>query len=537
MAFLRVDKKPDGTYLRIIRSKRQNGKVVKETIYSLGKAEDYTKEQLKRFGDNFYALAGLHPIELFSDEVEEINRYNYGYFQIFRRVFSFYSLDVILDRIRKKHKLEFDIANAVMLMLVERLHDPCSKRSNYLNQEEYLGINKAELHHLYRSLDYLCDYNHLIQQTIYQSGRDLFNQQLDVVFYDVTTFYFESSVEQEGALRQKGFSKDGKIGSTQILFGLLIDKNKHPIGYKIYKGDTFESHTFSHAVLQLKQSYNIDKIIVVADRGMMNKHNIECTEKENNYEFIIGEKLRMLPAHVQQYLINKNNFTKEWVMNEDENMPPVKYCTIEYEGRLIIGTYSQKRADKDKHEREERIAKGEKLLKTPSMLKNKAHHYFLKETKPEKFFLNDERIKKDALFDGFLAIATNVKHLSVEQVLDNYKHLYQIEHTFRTFKSHLETRPMFHWTDKRIEGHLCLCYIAYTLLHHLQQKLSEANLPLTEKQLRTAMDGMQVSYIKNKDDFFYLRSSNRTNIDTIVNRMGLKKLPNIIPSKEIISYL
>mgnify|MGYP001560474766 CR=1 FL=1 len=538
MAFLKIEQKKTGQYLRIYESYRNElGKPASRVLYSLGKVEDYTAEQLKRFGDKFYALAGLHPKELFRGDIEEIARYNYGYYQIFRKIFSFYNLDVILERISKKHRLEFDLINAVMLMLVERLNDPCSKRSNYLNQEEYIGINKVELHHLYRALDYLCDYNHLIQQNIYQSGRDLFNQQLDVVFYDVTTFYFESSVEHEGALRQKGFSKDGKIGSTQVLFGLLIDKNKHPIGYKIYRGDTFESHTFSDAVLQLKRSYNIDKIIVVADRGMMNKHNIECTEKENNYEFIIGEKLRMLPAHIQKYLINKNNFTKEWIINQDEIIIPVKYCTIEYEGRIIIGTYSQNRADKDKHEREERIAKGKKLLKTPSLLKNKAHHFFLTETESQKFLLNEERIKKDKLFDGFLAIATNVKHLSVEQVLDNYKQLYQIEHTFRTFKSHLETRPMFHWTDKRIEGHLCLCYIAYTLLHHLQQKLSQANMPLSETQIRKTIDLMQLSLIKNNGNLFFLRAKMKDDMAAIANTLGLKPLPNILSQETLPKYL
>ena len=537
MAFFRIDKKADGTYLRIIKSKRLNGKVVKQTVYSLGKAEDYTAEQLQRFGDKFYSLAGLHPRELFNGEIEELGRYNYGYYQIFKKIFLFYQLDSLLERISKKHKLEFDLTNAVMLMLLERLHDPCSKRSNYFHQQEYLGIKPAALHHLYRSLDYLSEYNHLIQQNIYQSGRDLFNQKLDVVFYDVTTFYFESDIEQEGKLRQKGFSKDGKIGSTQILFGLLIDKHKQPIGYHIYKGNTFEGHTFPDALTQLKKSYNIDKIIVVADRGMMNKHNIELTEKENNYEFIIGEKLRTLPENIQRELINKNNYTKEWKMNEDEKMVPIKYCTMEYDGKIIIGTYSQTRADKDKHEREERIEKGKILLQHPSQLKNKAHHYFLSGKNSQQFLLNEERIKKEELYDGYLAIATNAKHLPVEEILDNYKHLYQIEHTFRTFKSHLETRPMFHWTDKRIEGHLCLCYMAYTLLNHLQQKLAQNKIHLSESQLRKIIDLMQVSYVKNKNDLFYLRSTNKENMDAIVNRMGLKKLPNIIPSQEIFNYL
>jgi len=134
-------------------------------------------------------------------------------------------------------------------------------------------------------------------------------------------------------------------------------------------------------------------------------------------------------------------------------------------------------------------------------------------------------------------LTLRLEKLTVEEVLDNYRHLYQIEHSFRTFKTHLETRPMFHWTDKRIEGHICLCYIAYTLLIHVQNKLLKGNIKLSESQIRKALDNMQVSFIKNKEDYFYLRSANKENIDVIVNRMGLKKLPNIIAQQEIKNYL
>ena len=139
MAFLKIEQKKSGQYLRIYESYRdEQGKPASRVLYSLGKVEDYTTEQLRRFGDKFYALAGLHPKELLRGDIEELSRYNYGYYQIFRKIFSFYNLDVILERIGKKHRLEFDLINAIMLMLVERLNDPCSKRSNYLNQEEYL---------------------------------------------------------------------------------------------------------------------------------------------------------------------------------------------------------------------------------------------------------------------------------------------------------------------------------------------------------------------------------------------------------------
>lgn len=536
MAYMRIDNKDGERYIRIIRSVRKNNQVVKETIYSLGKVSDYTGEQLKRFGAKFFELGGGDPRELLQGSIEELGRFNYGYFQLFRKILSSYDLDKLLERIGKKHKLQIDLVNAIMLMLLERLHAPASKRANFLNQEEYLGIENLPLHHLYRSLDYLADHQQAVQNCIYQPRVNLFDQQLDVVFYDVTTFYFESDQEAQGALRQMGFSKDGKLGHTQILFGLLIDKHKQPIGYRIYKGDLFEGHTFEQALLQLKNQYQIKNIVVVADRGMLSKHNVQLTN-DNQYEFILGERLKSLSREVKDYLLNLENYTRTWVYNHQGEAINIRYCTYQHEGKTIICTYSEKRAAKDQQDRQDKLEKAHLLLKHPDLLKRKAHHFFLKTDDQTKFYLNEEKIKQNARYDGLLAISTNVKDLPVEHVLDHYRHLYQIEHSFRTFKTHLETRPMFHWTDKRIEGHICLCYIAYTLLTHVQNKLLKGNIRLSENQIRKALDAMQVSLIKNNDDQFFLRSANKENIDLIINRLGLKKLPNIIPKNEIANYL
>ena len=536
MAFLRIDKKDGDQYIRIVKSKRKDGKPVQQTVYSLGKVSDYTPEQLQRFGLKFYELGGGDPRELLEGSIEELGRFNYGYYQLFKKIFSYYSLDKLMDRIKGKHDLDINLSNALMLMLVERLQQPSSKRQNYLNQQEYLGIESIDLHHLYRTLDYLSMYSDQVQSFIYQPSRDLFNQELDVVFYDVTTFYFESEIEIENTLRQKGFGKDGKIGSTQILFGLLIDRHKQPIGYRIYKGNFFEGHTFAQALSQLKEQYNIKDIVVVADRGMLSKNNLQLTTG-NNYEFIIGERLKTLPQGLKNHLLDINNYSKTWTYNHHDEAIVIRYCTINHEGRTIISTYSEKRAAKDRQDREEKLETAQVLLKNPSVLKRKAHHYFLSTDQNNQYHLNENKIKQSEQYDGFLAISTNAAKLTVEQILDNYRHLYQIEHSFRTFKSHLETRPMFHWTDKRIEGHICLCYIAYSLQTFVQNKLLNSGISLSEKQIRKAVDSMQVSLIKNKDNQFFLRSANKNHVDVIVNRMGLKKLPNVIPQKQITEYL
>jgi transposase len=364
MPFLRTENKKSGRYLRIVESFRDEvtGKPRQRILYTLGKVEDYTPGQLKRIGEKLYQLGGGDLKELLGIKIAEKARYNYGYYQLYYQCFKNFSLDYLSKNIQQKHKLKFDFQNALLLMLVERLHDPCSKRSSYFNQSEYINIQPVELQHLYRTLDKLADYSHIIQKQIYQTGRNLFNQQLDVVFYDVTTLYFDSEVEEENSIRETGFSKDGKIGKTQILFCMLIDRYKQPIGYRIFRGGTFEGHTFEHAIADLQKEFQIDKVIIVADRGMLSSDNLEIVI-ENGYEFIVGERLRKLPKATKSYLTDIKNYQQEWKYNDNLGKKVlVKFCSTEYKGRKIIGTFSQKRAKKDRHKREEKLLKAEKLL-------------------------------------------------------------------------------------------------------------------------------------------------------------------------------
>jgi transposase len=537
MSFLKVERKSSGTYLRIMESYRDEKRQPRHRIvHSLGKVEDYTPEQLRQIGIRLYELGGGDIKVLLEGTTEEVGRYNYGYYQIYRKAFQYYQLDHLMRRIAKRWKISFDLDNAVMLMLLERLQDPCSKRSNYANQLDYLGLEPMYLQHLYRALDKLATENKFIQQQIFQTGRDLFNQTLDVVFYDVTTLYFESEKELQDNLRQKGFSKDGKPGQTQILFSMLIDAQKHPVGYQIFHGNTFEGHTLPDAISQLKKDFNINKIIVVADRGMIGNENIEAIT-ENGYEFIVGERLKNLPADIQAQLLNKSNYQQIWVYNDSTGeQVAVQYYVICYNNKTIIATYSEKRAAKDLFEREQKLKKAAALLKNPSLKKKKASIYFIKQKGNDSYELDTEKIKRSEKYDGFLAIATNTA-LSHRQVLEQYKLLFQIEHTFRTFKSHLETRPIFHWTNRRIEGHICLCYIAYTLQHWVLQNLSNFPIAVTENILRKMLDSMQVSLIQHNDKKIYLRSAPQPYEAKMQQVLGVKPLPPLIAKNNLPSYL
>lgn len=540
MPFLKIERKQSGIYLRLVESYRDTeGKTRHRILHSLGKVADYTPAQLRSIGLRLYELGGGGIKTLLDGSIEELGRFNYGYCQIYGYALSHYGLDIILNRIARKNKLSYNLKAAAMLMLLERLQEPCSKRSNYIHQLDYAGLEPVYLQHLYRALDKLADNNQQIQKQIFQTGRDLFNQQLDVVFYDVTTLYFESDDEFETGkrqLRKKGFSKDGKTGHTQVLFCMMIDRDKTPIGYQVFKGNTYEGHTLPKAIEQLKQRYSIDKVIVVADRGMMNKDNIEAITT-NGFEFIVGDRLKNMSPKVQGVLLNLSKYSQQWIYTDNDQEQITHYTTLQHEGKTIIATYSARRAQKDKHDREQLLKKVPALLQKPELLKKKASRYFLKQTGTDLYVLDEQKIKQQEKYDGFLAISTNNATLATTDVLDQYKQLFKIEHAFRTFKSHLETRPMFHWTDKRIEGHICLCYIAYTLQHWVLQKLKTFPIPITEVVLRQMLNKMQVSLLQHNGQKIYLRSAPHPHEAKLQQSLGVRPLPPILPQLKLASYL
>ena len=554
MAFLRKENKKGHTYISICESYRdEQGRNQRRILHNLGNISNYTPEALERIGQQLIEL--VKP-SVTPEPIKELSRHNYGYPLVVARLLTIYGLDVLMRRFTRGHKLGYNLHEPLMLMLCDRLNDPVSKLGSYHLQHEYIGLGAdLPLQHIYRTLDYLAQHNELIQTYIFNKHGTLFNYELDVVFYDVTTFYFDSDKVKEGALRQKGFGKDGKMGKTQVLFSLLIDKNKVPIGFEIYKGDKYEGHTFKDAVNKLKSKYNIKRIIVVADSGMLNNDNLDLFAKDGEadaYEYIVGDRIKSLPKNVIAHVTDLKNYTTTRIKKEvepkgqsgavgttdedDENNEDIflKYCTYTYNKRTLICTWSAKRAKKDKAEREEKVKKAQLLLQKPQLLEKKSKRYFIKPIEEKKYQLDQDKIDWQAQFDGFKAIATNAEGISPEVALEKYKDLYKVEHSFRTFKSYLEARPMFHWTDTRIEGHLVMCYIAFCLNSYLQSRLQEG---YSENVIRRALSKMELSKIQRQDQISWLRSAMTTEGENIIKSLNLKQLPDVLSDANLSNYI
>lgn len=517
MAFLRVEKKESGTYLRIIESYKDHGKARHRTLYSLGKVEDYAPQQLENIAKKLLAISGKKFADFLGPDLEETGRYNYGYALLIKKLWQDFKMDLWIRKVSAKRRVSFDWIGALAIMIAERLNDPSSKRAGYFHQEEYIGLSDQaiDLQHFYRTLDLLSEAQESLKSHLFKLRQNLFTQSLDVVFYDVTTLYFDSQVEEEKALRQKGYSKDGKAQKTQIVLGLLVDQLRNPVSYHVYQGNTYEGKTMQDALARLKSKYRIDKVIVVADSAMINKENREFIDQTEGLMYIIGDRIRNLPKAVSEFLIASENHHPLLVKAENYT-----FSSLEYNGRRIICTYSEKRARKDRFEREKLIAKAEKWLANPTVLKKVQRRgvgRFIKPTENEVYQLDLANISRDEKWDGYKAIATTTS-LPVTEVLGKYSDLFEVEHAFRTLKSQLEIRPVYHWTDKRIEGHIAMCFLAFSFLNYLRNLTG-----LQHREIIRALDMMQVSKVKEKASgtHFYLRSQIGPEQEILIKKLKL----------------
>jgi len=309
---------------------------------------------------------------------------------------------------------------------------------------------------LYCSLDLLSESKEILEEEIFYQNRHLFNIRVDVVFYDVTTFAFESV--RKDSLRDFGFSKDAKFKEVQVVMGLLIDREGRPIGYELFSGNTFESRTLEASLDKLKKRFTIGKVIIVADRGINSKINLKKI-RDKGYDYICASRIKNLKKDIKEEIFNKDGY---------QDTDGISYKIIDYVNRVnknyelpenLIITYSPERAQKDIKDRERLIKKARTLLKNKSYIissNKRGEKKYLKSSKGINWTLDEAVIKKDEMFDGYYRIETSEKNLTTEDVLKAYHTLCKIKESFRIMKTILSVKPVFRWTEPRIKGHFVI---------------------------------------------------------------------------------
>jgi transposase len=291
-----------------------------------------------------------------------------------------------------------------------------------------------------------------------------------VVFYDMTTLYFEASDEDD--LRKTGFSKDGKHQCPQIFLGLLVSHGGNPIGYDIFEGNIFEGHTLIPVLKKFESRFLLSKPVVIADSALLSKSNIELLE-EGGYQYILGGRPK-----------NESDVIKEQILAL--SLKDGKWSVIEKtDDRRIVVSFLQKRAEKDAHNRERGLKRLEKRIKsgklTKSNINNKGYNKYLKLEGDVSIEIDYEKYQADEKWDGIKTFITNTK-LSPDKVIENYAHLWFIERAFRMNKTDLKIRPIYHRLRNRIEAHICISFTAYAILLELERILKRNKSGITLKQ-------------------------------------------------------
>ena len=356
-------------------------------------------------------------------------------------------------------------------LAIARIAYPRSKLATARYLEQYLGISLSE-DKIYRFLDTL-DKNELTQ-IAFNFVKKKNSNSMALVFYDVTTLYFETN--DEDGLRKKGYSKDHKNDLPQIVIGLFVDKDGYPFDFDFYDGKTFEGHTFSKAVDNLVKKYQFDNLVVVADAGMLSEQNINFLETLK-LGYIVGARLKGMSEKFKSQIFS-HDFTKcsTYEMFPTNNTTSSKETNTK---RLIVD-YSEKRARKDNLNRERLVKVLEAKINSKKPL-TKRSKYLLVQGKDQVLGIDQVKVDLDQRHDGLKGYWTNLKaEIKHQQVIDQYHNLWKVEKAFRMSKSDLLERPIFHRKEKRIAGHLLICFSSLLVMKETERLLKEIKISLNK---------------------------------------------------------
>jgi len=369
-------------------------------------------------------------------------------------------------------------------LVIARIAYPLSKLKTVDYLYRYQGLT-LDIDTVYRFLDKLnTELKEQVEQISYAHTLKVLKGNISVVFYDMTTLYFEA--EDEDDLRKTGFSKDGKHSNPQIFIGLLVGTGGYAIGYDIYEGNIFEGHTLIPFLEKISAKFNLDKPIVVADAGLLSTENIKALEAKQ-YEYILGARIKNEPAKIKKQIF-------EYEFSNGQTI-----CINKSETTRLIVAFSNKRAAKDEHNRKRGLQRLEKQIRagklTKSNINNRGYNKYLKMEGEISIQIDYEKFNTDAIWDGLKGYVTNTK-LTNDEVIDNYKSLWNIERAFRMSKTDLRIRPIYHRLKSRIEAHICISFTAYCIYKELERLLKEAKSNLSVKRSVELTHNMyQITYM------------------------------------------
>ena len=510
--------------MKVIKNYGNLEKLLKQDKNFLEKLEKEIKEKNERLKES--TIDKIKKIETNNFEKEGLIRKNYGYL-VYEKMWQELGISRWIKDIKTRSKIE--IEEILKQLVFQRLLTPSSKKSAYDHRENYVDFrNDLILEDYYRVLDIIYDEKEKLEKHLNSTLKKKFNRELNVVLYDVTTYYFESVKKDE--IKGFGFSKDNKVNQVQVVMGLLIDNNGIPVGYELYPGNTSEFSTLYSVIKNLKEKYKLKKVIVAADRGLNSGKNLLLL-KELGLDYVMAYKLKGAKKEIKEKLF-ENGYTieKEFKYKLIEHVKEIRVDgkVEKIQDNLLLG-YSEKRAKKDKADRQRLLDKADKLLNNPSMMKQelkKGGKKFIKVTKGNlDIELDVKQIEEAEKMDGFFAIEYSQKELTGREVREIYGSLWKIEDSFRVLKTNLEARPIFVWSEKRIRAHFLICYLALVIERYLEKLLKDNNVNLSTAKIQEAIRNTTLGSVETLMGDYYIKDAESKEYLDIINSVKMNKIP------------
>ena len=578
------------THCSIVDGYRINGKIKHKTIRKYGYLEDLEKQYdnpidflnselinlKKKFETKVTVTFDKSEYNTFVDDT-----FNVGYAYL-KKIFQDLDISSVLKNKQYSTNIEYSLSKACELLTYSRILDPGSIKYTYEHKNQFFEPFDLSLDDLYRCLNPLLDCKEDIFKTIWESTKDKYNRDASTSYYDCTNYYFEIEYDDEdikdenGEIIKKGIRKRGPEKNHRpdpiVEMGLLLDKQGFPISYNIFPGNTSEKETLIPEIHNIKRRHNIDKIIVVADRGLNCSENMYKLsgldlDQKNRDGYVYGQSVRGADSEFKEWIL-KDDYKIDKIIDEDGNeiifkhksriYPKKMYVVRDDKGLTKSGNvkkqtitvdqkqmvyYSQKYADKQKRDRQMVIEKAKDLIKNPSAY-TRATSYgaagyinnikFDKETgvvsNGSELSLNLEKIKEDEKFDGYYSIVTSEEHLSDLELRNIYKGLSKIEETFKITKSEFNARPINVRLEDHIDALFLICFISLVIIRLLQydinNKYTIKNILEKIKNFKcTHETGNLYKFIGYKPEIQYLNRKLELDMDKKYNtRENIKKI-------------
>ena len=489
--FVRTQTNGSRTYLLIVDNVRVGGKVKQRVLHRLGRLDellasgqlDVLIQSLSRFSEKL-AVLGAHA----QGDSIVTHSVRIGPALIFDRLWQSCSIDKVLSALLADRRFEFSVERAIFLTVLHRLFAPGSDRAAEKWKDDYAidGASDLDLHHLYRAMAWLGEElpkdqqdgatpfaprtnKDLIEEALFARRRDLFSD-LDIVFFDTTSIYFEG--EGGETIGQRGHSKDHRPDLNQMVVGMVLDHNGNPICSEFWPGNTADVKSLVPIVERLKTRFGIGSVCIVADRGMISTQTLAEVELRK-WQYILGVRMRS-STEAKAVVARAGRYAEVHPKSDDRDDPSplkVKEVWVEDTRRYVV-CVNEDQATKDRHDREAVVASLRDALShgDKSLVGNKGYRKYLR-AGGKQFAVDEDKIKEEARYDGKWVLTTNTD-LAAREVALKYKQLWMVEDVFRSMKSLLDTRPIYHKRDETIRGHVFCSFLALLLRKELQDRLA-----------------------------------------------------------------